>query len=108
MTRIATVGFFAGSTPDPTSWSYNPNQHITGTFVNFEAGDFEHTRFYSTPGIALTSIHWKLARQFAFFEDDLSWKRYIALYSSFLADEARTSPLVNRRSTPTGVSHSYS
>ena len=108
ITRLATVGFFAGSTPDPTSWSYNPNQRMAGTFVNFEAGDFEHTRFYSTAGIAVTSIQWKVARQFAFFENNLSWKRYITLYSSLQADEARTSPLVNGGSNPTGVSQSYS
>jgi len=29
--RITTVGAFAGSTPDPSSWSYNPNQQIAGT-----------------------------------------------------------------------------
>ena len=108
ITRLATVGFFAGSAPDPSSWSYNPNQHIAGTFVNFEAGDFEHTRFYSTAGVAVTSIQWKVARQFAFFENNLSWKRYITLYSSLQADEARTSPLVNGGSNPTGVSQSYS
>jgi hypothetical protein len=106
--RMATVGFFGGSTPDPSSWSYNPNQHIAGTFVNFEAGDFEHTRFYSTAGIALTSIQWKVARQFAFFENNFSWKRYVSFYSSLQADEARTSPLVNGGSNPTGISQSYS
>jgi len=63
------VGFFAGSTPDPSSWSYNTNQRIAGTFVNFEAGDFDHTRLYSTAGIAVTSIQWKVARQFAFFRE---------------------------------------
>ena len=108
ITQLATVGFFAGSTPDPSSWSYNPNQHIAGTFVNFEAGDFEHTRFYSTAGVAVTSIQWKVARQFAFFENNLSWKRYMTLYSSLQADEARTSPLVNGGSNPTGISQSYS
>jgi len=108
ITRLATVGFFAGSTPDPSSWSYNPNQHIAGTFVNFEAGDFEHTRFYSTAGVAVTSIQWKVARQFAFFENNLSWKRYMTLYSSLQADEARTSPLPNGGSNPTGISQSYS
>ncbi len=25
-----TAGVFGGSTPDPTSWSYNPNQRIAG------------------------------------------------------------------------------
>ena len=108
ITRLATVGFFAGSTPDPSSWSYNPNKHIAGTFVNFEAGDFEHTRFYSTAGVAVTSIQWKAARQFAFFENNLSWKRYMTLYSSLQADEARTSPLPNGGSNPTGISQSYS
>ena len=108
ITRLATVGFFAGSTPDPSSWSCNPNQHIAGTFVNFEAGDFEHTRFYSTAGVAVTSIQWKVARQFAFFENNLSWKRYMTLYSSLQADEARTSPLPNGGSNPTGISQSYS
>jgi hypothetical protein len=108
ITRIATVGFFAGSTPDPSSWSYNTNQRIAGTFVNFETGDFEHTRIYSTAGIAVTSIQWKTARQFAFFENNFSWKRYIAFYSSMQADAARTSPLLNGGSNPTGISQSYS
>jgi hypothetical protein len=114
ITRHATVGAFAGSTPDPSSWSYNPNQHIAGTFVNFEAGDFDHTRLYSTAGIAVTSIQWKVARQFAFFENNLTWKRYITVYSSIQADEARTSPLRDSSglliggSNPTGISQSYS
>jgi hypothetical protein len=108
ITRIATVGFFAGSTPDPSSWSYNPNQHIAGTFVNFETGDFDHTRLYSTAGIAVTSIQWKVARQFAFFENNFSWKRYVSFYSSLQADAARVSPLVNGGSNPTSISQSYS
>jgi hypothetical protein len=108
ITRIATVGFFAGSTPDPSSWSYNPNQHIAGTFLNFETGDYDHTHIYSTAGIAVTSIQWKVARQFAFFENNLSWKRYVSFYSSLQADEARKSPLLNGGSNPTGVSQSYS
>lgn len=108
ITRIATVGFFGGSTPDPSSWSYNPDQHIAGAFVNFSAGNFERIRFYSTAGLALTSIQWKVARQFAFFENNFSWKRYITFYSSLQADAARTSPLVNGGSNPTGLSQSYS
>ena len=108
ITRIATIGFFGGSTPDPSSWSYNPDQHIAGAFVNFSAGNFERTRIFSTAGVALTSIEWKVARQFAFFENNLSWKHYITFYSSLQADAARTSPLPNGGSNPTGLSQSYS
>ena len=76
--------------------------------MNFESGDFEHTRFYSTAGIAVTSIQWKVARQFAFFENNFSWRRYVSFYNSLQADEARTSPLPNGGSNPTGLSQSYS
>jgi hypothetical protein len=107
ITRIATVGGFAGSTPDPTSWSYNPNQKIAGTFVNFEDGDFDHLHFISTAGLAVSSIDWRVARQFAFFENNLNWKRYISFYNSLQVDAARTSPLPNGGSNPTGVSQSY-
>lgn len=107
ITRTVTFGFFAGSTPDPTSWSYNPNQHIAGTFVNYERGSFDGQRIFTTAGIAVTSIHWRVARQFAFFETNYSWKRNITFYNSLQADAARTSPLVNGGSNPTGVTQSY-
>jgi hypothetical protein len=108
LTRNVTAGVFGGSTPDPTSWSYNPDQHMAGVFVNYERGDFQHTRFFSTEGIALTSIQWKVARQFAFFENTFSWKRYLSFFNSLQADAARTSPLPNGGSNPTGISQSYS
>ena len=117
ITRKITFGFFGGSTPDPSSWSYNPNQHIAGTLVNFEYGSFDHFRMYSTTGVALTSIQWKVARQFAFFENTWSWKQYVSFYNSLQADAARTSSLttvlpsgqvVNGGSNPTEVSQSFS
>lgn len=116
ITQEVTIGFFGGSTPDPSSWSYNPDQHITGTFVNVEHGTFDHFRLYSTMGVALTSIQWKVARQFAFFENTWSWKQYVSFYNSLQADAARTSSIstvvngvvVNGGSNPTGVSQSYS
>lgn len=117
ITRKITFGFFGGSTPDPSSWSYNPNQHIAGTLVNFEYGSFDHFRIYSTTGVALTSIQWKVARQFAFFENTWSWKQYVSFYNSLQADAARTSSLttvlpsgqvVNGGSNPTEVSQSFS
>lgn len=108
ISRTLTVGAFGGSTPDPTSWNYNAGQRIAGSFVNYEKGDFEHTRLFSTAGIAMTSIQWKVARQFAFFENTFSWKRYVSFYSSLQADAARVSPLPKGGRNPTGISQSYS
>lgn len=117
ITRKVTFGFFGGSTPDPSSWSYNPNQHIAGTLLNLEYGSFDHFRTFSTVGVAVTSIRWKVARQFAFFENTWSWKQYVSFYNSLQADAARTSSLttvlpsgqvVNGGSNPTEVSQSFS
>jgi hypothetical protein len=108
VSRKVTVGLFAGSTPDPSSWSYNPDQRIAGTFVNIEQGSFDHFRIYSTMGLALTTIQWKVARQFAFFENTWSWKQFVSFYNSTQADAARVSPLVNGGSNPNCVSQSYS
>ncbi len=108
ISRRVTAGVFAGSQPDPTSWSYNPHQRIAGSFVNYEKGDYNHTRYFSTAGLAVTTIDWRVSRQFAFFENTFSWKRYISFYNSLQADEARTSPLTNGGSNPTGISQSYS
>jgi len=117
ITRKVTFGFFGGSTPDPSSWSYNPNQHIAGTLVNLEYGSFDHFRMFSTAGVAVTSIQWKVARQFAFFENTWSWKQYVSFYNSLQADAARTSSLttvlpsgqvVTGGSNPTEVSQSFS
>jgi len=105
--RITTAGVFAGSTPDPTSWSYNPDQQIAGTFVSVEDGDFNAFHIISTAGLAMTSINWRVARQFAFFENNLNWKRFISFYSSMQVDAARTSPLPDGGSNPTGVSQTY-
>jgi hypothetical protein len=105
--RITTVGAFAGSTPDPSSWSYNPNQQIAGTFVSTEDGDFDHLHYISTAGIAVNTINWRVSRQFAFFENNLNWKRYISFYNSLQADEARTSPYPGGGSNPTGITQTY-
>lgn len=105
--NFVTVGVFGGSTPDPTSWSYNPDQQIAGTFVSMERGDFDGFHMMSTAGLAMTSISWRVARQFAFFENNFNWKRYLSVYSSLQIDEARTSPLPGGGSNPTGVSQTY-
>jgi hypothetical protein len=81
-----TLGIFAGSTPDPTSYSYNPDRRIGGTFVNFQGGDFNAFHYTSTSGIALSTLQWKIDRPFIFFENGLSWKRYVSIYDALQAD----------------------
>jgi hypothetical protein len=102
-----TAGVFAGSTPDPTSWSYNPDQQIAGTFASMERGSFDGFHMMSTAGLAMASISLRVARQFAFFENNFNWKRYLSLCSSMQVDAARTSPLLGGGSNPTGISQTY-
>jgi hypothetical protein len=99
-----TVGLFGGSTPDPTSWSYNPNQRIAGTFVNYEKGDFDHMRLSSTFGVALTSILWHVARQFAFMENMFTMGHTFSVYNSLQADNGRTAL---QSSYGTGITQSF-
>jgi hypothetical protein len=105
LTRTITVGLFGGSTPDPTSWSYNANQHIAGTFVNYEHGSLDQQRFSSTAGLAMTSIAWHVAREFAFFENTMSWNRRFSLFNSLQADASRTAP--GGAQFNTGVTQSF-
>jgi len=105
LTRTITVGLFGGSTPDPTSWSYQPNQHIAGTFVNYEHGSLDEQRFSITAGLATTSIAWHVAREFAFFENTVSWNRRFSLFNSLQADASRTAP--GGAQFNTGVTQSF-
>jgi hypothetical protein len=92
ITQRLTTGVFGGSTPDPTSWSYAPGQHIAGAFVNYQKGDFEHLRFSGTAGLAMTSFAWHVAREFAFFENSINLGHTFSIYNSLQADKARTAP----------------
>jgi hypothetical protein len=97
--RVTTLGVFAGSTPDPTSWSYVPGRQMGGGFINFEGGSYEATRYTSTMGVALTRIHWRPDRQFAFFENGIFYKRYLSIYHSMDADMLKN----GNPATPTGT-----
>jgi len=48
--KITTIGIFGGSTPDPTSWNYNPNQKMGGAFVNFEEAATRTSTSRALPG----------------------------------------------------------
>ena len=81
-----TIGVFGGSTPDPTSWSYVPNRAISGSFVNFEGGSYEHFHYSSTSGGGVSMINWAVNRPFVFFEDTLSWGRRVGIYEAAQID----------------------
>lgn len=105
-----TVGVFGGSTPDPTSWSYAPNQRIAGTFLNYMYGDFDHLRLNDTFGLASTSIGWHIAREFAFAENTISFGQKFSIYNSLQFDKGRTAltgtPFVTTYHT--GLTQSFS
>ena len=100
-----TVGTFAGSTPDPTSWSYNPNQEIGGLFVNFQGGSFDATRYTSTAGVGVKMLKWSINRPFIFFENGIYYKRLFSLYSAVQADRPAANAAV--ASPGAGLSRSF-
>ena len=89
-----TAGIFAGSTPDPTSWDYNPDRRIGGTFVNFQGGDFDAFHFTSTTGFGVSTLKWTVDRPFVFLENTFSYKKYLSIYHSLQADSPAGNPAV--------------
>jgi hypothetical protein len=84
-----TMGIFAGSTPDPTSWDYNPDRRIAGTFVNFDGGSYDAFRYTSTSGVGISTLKWQVDRPFVFLENAFFYKRYLSIYHSLQADSPR-------------------
>lgn len=99
------LGVFAGSTPDPTSWDYNPDRRIGGLFLNLEGGSFNSLRVSSTSGIALSTLLWKVDRPFIFFEQGLYYKRYLSIYDSMQADDPR--PIAGLTAPGPGLSRNF-
>jgi hypothetical protein len=85
----ATAGIFGGSTPDPTSWDYNPDRRIAGAFINFEGGSYDELHYTSTSGLGISTLKWQIDRPFVFFENGLFYKRYFSVYDSLQADSPR-------------------
>jgi hypothetical protein len=83
-----TIGVFAGTSPDPSSWNYTPDRQTGGFFINTELGSFEAIRFSSTAGIALSWVHWLTDRQYGFFENSIFYKRSLSIYSDVEVDLA--------------------
>ena len=81
-----TVGMFAGSTPNPTAWNYDPNRQMFGTFVAYERGTYDSAHFASTAGVAMTRSHWHPERQFLFFENTIMVGTKVSLYHDLEVD----------------------
>jgi hypothetical protein len=93
-----TLGVFAGTTPDPTSYDYNPQGKLSGTFVNVQGGSFEDWRYSSTFGVGVAAIDWHATRQFGFTEISVSYKHNWSLYDAMEVDLPHTVVV-----TPTGT-----
>ncbi len=100
LSPIATAGIFGGTTPDPTSWSYNPNRRLAGTFLNFDGGDFDALKYSATVGVGVSTLLWRIDRPFAFTETNVSYKRVFSLYSALQVDRPR---LTDPALPPVGV-----
>jgi hypothetical protein len=103
--KVGTAGLFAGSTPDPTSWSYNPDRRIGGAFINFEGGDYDAVHYLTTSGAGLSTLKWKVDRPFIFFENAASYKRYLSIYHSLQADSPAGNQVV--AAPGPGISRSF-
>jgi hypothetical protein len=84
-----TLGVFGGTTPDPTSFDYNPDRRMAGSFVAIEAGSFDKVRFTSAEGIGVSGLEWRADRQFVFSENGFFVKRFLSIYHSAQADIQR-------------------
>ena len=92
LSKGSTIGMFAGSTPDPTSYNYNPDGKIAGVFINFQGGSFDGTHYTSTSGFAVNALKWQINRPFVFFENSISYKTSFSIYDSLQLDSPRGTP----------------
>jgi len=106
LSQHVTLGMFAGTTPDPTSWNYSPDRQEVGTFLNFEGGSWEDFKYASTEGLGVSRLSWKPESEFIFLENTFSWKRYFTIYHSLQADQSHPTSL-QPTATGTGVARSF-
>jgi hypothetical protein len=106
LSKRVTLGMFAGTTPDPTSWNYSPNRQEAGTFLNFEGGSWDGFKYGSTTGFGVSRLSWHPESEFVFFENSFSWKRYFSVYHSLQADRSHATTL-QPTAAGTGVARSF-
>jgi hypothetical protein len=98
------TGIFAGSTPDPTAWNYNPQRRIGGVFFNVHGGSYEAFRYSSTAGVGVEMLKWTINRPFTFTENNFSFKRYFSVYHSMQIDRPTANPSTPAVNTGLGQS----
>jgi AMIN domain len=115
-----TLGLFGGSTPDPTSWNYNPSQHLGGAFFNAEGGSYEGFHYSSTSGFGedfanvqystttptgTATGNYDSRRPFTFFENSISHNRDFSVFQALQVDQPSGNPATP--SPGTGISRSF-
>jgi hypothetical protein len=103
--RGSTVGLFAGTTPDPTAWNYDPNRQVAGAFLGLDHGSFDSARHTATIGVALSRLDWRPERQFVFLEDGLAIGRTLSVRYNLEADYQSRDRFV--ASTPVTLTRSF-
>jgi hypothetical protein len=102
----ATLVAFAGTVPDLSSWHFDSNQRIGGSFVNFSGGDYDAFHYSSSTGFGLETSGWKLDRPFVFAENEVSYKNLVSVYHSIAAESPRGVTTLGIR-PGAGIAHSY-
>ncbi len=82
-------GAFAGTTPDPTAWNYDPNRQIAGVFTSVEKGRFDNWRYTGTVGVALTRIHWRPEREYLFLENAVFYRSVFSVFHNVEIDRLK-------------------
>ena len=106
LSKEITTGVFAGSTPDPTAWNYNPNRQMAGSFVNLEHGSYDSVHFMSTAGAAVTREHWHPEREFLFFENNVQLNTKVSVYHDLEVDRLAKA-LTSDGRTPVRLARSF-
>jgi len=105
MSATNTIGVFAGSTPDPTAWNYDPRRKIGGGFFNTEGGSFENWRYSFTIGSGVQLLGWSMDRPFVFTQIDVAHSHSFSLYHAMQIDHPTANP--GMPAVGTGVGQSF-
>ena len=92
LTSNGTLGMFAGSTPDPSAWNYNPQRRIGGGFFNWHGGNYDTVHYSSTIGAGVEMLKWTVNRPFLFTENDFSYKKIFSVFHSMQIDRPTANP----------------